>query len=296
MMKKLILAISVCIISAMQSISAQQSDPLFPYPQPPEDMTNLYERCNFLVYKFWDQCDIKSAFSKKAKLNQAFGDWLSFMPYASADTVYLAIDNFHKSIKKSGEQSLAIAKMAESWMYSDSARYRSDELYSAFVDAAVANKKIPAADRQHFEMQKLILDNSSVGKVVPDIELTLADGSKTSFAADTSAFTVLFIYEPDCLDCNFARVRLSADMVLNQLNDGGIVRVMSLYAGEPDAGFSAAVTDFPEKWINVASPETSKYFDMRAKPAIYYLDKDHRILAKDLAVDNIINAFRSLMQ
>ncbi|MDE5553681.1 MAG: DUF5106 domain-containing protein, partial [Muribaculaceae bacterium] len=200
-MKKLFLTISVCIISALQTISAQQPDQLFPYPQPPEDMTNLYERCNYLVYKFWDQCDIKSAFSKKAKLNAAFGDWLGFMPYASADTVYMAIDNFHKSIKKSGEHSLAIAKMAENWLYSDTARYRSDELYGKFVDAAVANKKIPAADRQYFEKQKLIIDNSSVGKLVPDIELTLADGTKTSFAADTSAYTVLFIYEPDCLDC-----------------------------------------------------------------------------------------------
>lgn len=295
-MKKIFLAISVCIISAMQTISAQQSDQLFPYPQPPEDMTNLYERCNYLVYKFWDQCDIKSAFSKKAKLNAAFGDWLGFMPYASADTVYLAIDNFHKSLKKSGEHSLAIAKMAENWLYSDTARFRSDELYGKFVDAAVANKKIPAADRQHFQEQKLILDNSSVGKILPDIELTLADGTKTSFAADTSAYTVLFIYQPDCLDCTFARVRLAADMVLNQLNDAGIVRIMSLYAGEPDAEFSTAVTAFPEKWINVASPETSKYFDMRVKPSIYYLDKDHRIIAKEVSVDNLLNAFRHLIQ
>lgn len=295
-MKKLLIAIAVCIIGTMQTISAQQPERLFPYPEPPEDMTNLYERCNYLVYKFWDQCDIKSAFSKKAKLNAAFGDWLSFMPYAAADTVYLAIENFHKSFKKSGEQSLAIAKMAESWLYSDSASYRSDELYSRFVDEAVSNKKIPGADRQYFQAQKLILDNSSVGKVVPDIELTKADGSKTSFYADSADYTLLFVYEDDCLDCNFARVRLSADMVLNQLNDAGIVRIISLYAGEPDAAFATAVTPFSESWINVASPETSKYFDMRAKPAIYYLDKDHRILAKELSVDNILNAFRTLIQ
>lgn len=295
-MKKILLAISAIMMSAMTFVSAQQPTQLFPYPQPPEDMTNLYERCNFLVYKFWDQCDLKSAFSKKAKLNQAFRDWLSFMPYASADTVYMAIDNFHKSFKKSGEQALAVAKMAEAWIYSDSASYRSEELYSKFVDAAVANKKIPEADRQHFRAQKLILDNSSVGKVVPDIVLTKADGSTTTFAADTSDYTVLFIYEPDCLDCTFARVRLAADMVLNQLNDAGIVRVMSLYAGEPDAAFSAAVTAFPEKWLNVASAETAKYFDMRVKPAIYYLDKEHRIIAKDLTVDNILNAFGQLIK
>lgn len=296
-MKKILLTISACIIFVMQNVAAQENnDRLFPYPEPPKDMTNLYERCNFLVYKFWDQCNIKAALSKKNKLNEAFGHWLGFMPYASADTVYLAIDNFHKSFKKSGEQSLAIAKMAEAWLYSESAQFRSDELYSRFVDAAVVNKKIPAEERRYFEAQKKILDNSSVGRKVPDIELTKADGTKTSFYADSAEFTLVFVYPPDCMDCSFARVRLSADMVINQLNDGGIVRVVSLFAGEPDASFLTAVTSFPENWLNVASPQTGEYFDMRVKPALYYLDKDHRIIAKDLSVDNIISAFHKLIK
>lgn len=294
-MKRLLLIISLSV--TLSSIAIAQSDNrLFPYPEPPKDMTNLYERCNYLVYKFWDQCNIKSAFSTKSKLNTAFGDWLGFMPYASADTVYLAIENFHKLFRKSGEQSYEIAKMAETWLYSDSAQYRSDELYSRFVDEAVANKKIPAEKRRYFERQKKILDNSSVGKIVPDINLTKADGSKTSFFADSSSYTILFIYENDCFDCSLARVRLSADMVVNQLNDAGIVRVVSLYNGEPDAEFSTAVTAFPEKWINVASGETDSYFDIRVKPAIYYLDKDHRIIGKELSVDNILDAFRKLIK
>lgn len=294
-MKRLFLLISLSV--ALSSIAVAQSDnKLFPYPEPPKDMTNLYERCNYLVYKFWDQCNIKSAFSAKSKLNAAFGDWLGFMPYASADTVYLAIENFHKSFRKSGEQSYEIAKMAETWLYSDSAQYRSDELYSRFVDEAVANKKIPTEKRLYFERQKKILDNSSIGKIVPDIELTKADGSKTSFFADSSSYTILFIYENDCFDCSLARVRLSADMVVNQLNDAGIVRVVSLYNGDPDAEFSYAVTAFPEKWINVASGETNSYFDTRIKPAIYYLDKDHKIIGKELSVDNILDAFRKLIK
>lgn len=294
--KKIFFSLFIFISIAFTSLHGQNDDRLFPYPEPPKDMLNLYERCNYLVYKFWDQCDLKSALSTKAKLNAAFGDWLSFMPYASADTVYLAVENFHKSFKKSGEQALEIAKMAEAWLYSDTASYRSDELYSLFAGAAASNKKIPEEQRRRYERQKRILDNSSEGKIVPDIKLTKADGSETSFFADSASYTLLLIYEDDCLDCSFARVRLSADMVLNQLNDANIVRVMSLYAGEPDAAFATAVKAFPEKWLNVASPETASYFDMRKKPAIYYLDKDHKIVGKELEVDHILEVFRSLIK
>lgn len=276
-------------------LQAQPKDRLFAYPDPPADMVNLYERCNFLVTKFWEPCDMKSALSKRAALNGAFGDWLSFTPYASADTVYMAIDRLQEKIKKSADQQLAVIQMAEAWLYSDTAQYRSDELYSRFVDYAVASKKLPADVRRYYAEHKLRLDYGSEGKIVADIPLTLADGSKTSFSADSSAYTLLMIYRPDCFDCSFARVRLSADMVLNQLNDGGVVRIMSLYAGEPDAEFSAAATAFPEKWLNVASPEVEKYFDIRDYPAIYYLDKDHRIIGKDLKVENILKAFQTLL-
>lgn len=295
-MKKLLSILFTISILSSFSAGAQTDNRLFPYPEPPKDMTNLYERCTFIVYKFWEKCNIKSAFSSKAKLNAAFGDWLSFMPYASADTVFMAIDRFHDSFKKSGQQSFEVAKMAEAWLYSDSASYRSDELYKRFVDHAVVNKKIPAEERRHFEAQKLILDNSSIGSKIPDIELTKADGTKTSFYADTVTNTILIIYEPDCMDCSFARVRLSADMILNQLNRGGIIKIVSLFAGEPDAAFAEAVADYPVEWLNVASPEASKYFDMSSKPSIYYLDKDNVVVGKNLIVDNIIEAFRTLMK
>lgn len=295
-MKRIIISLISFFALSQLAASAQNSDRLFPYPQPPEDMQNLYERCNYIVYKFWEPADFKSAFSARAKLNRTFGDWLSYMPYASADTVRLAVDRLHERIKKSGQQSYDIAKMAEAWLYSDTAQYRSDELYSMFVDAAVSNKKIPSDKREYFSRQKLILDNSSIGKAVPDLELTKPDGTTTTFAADTSSFTLLFVYEPDCVDCSFARVRLSADMILNQLNVAGIVRIISLYAGQPDADFVKAADEFPKEWLNVASPLAADYIDMRMKPAIYYLDKGHKIIGKELSVDNILEAFRKLIK
>ncbi len=294
-MKKLILVITTLIALGSGLLRAQNETTLFPYPQVPQDMANLYDRCNFLVDKFWERCNFKSAMSSRARLNKAFGDYIGFMPYATVDTVYMSIDRLMESVRKSAEQSAAFAEMAEAWLYSDTAQYRSDELYYRFLGHTAVNKKIPAEQRRRYEAQKRILDNSRVGATLPDIELTKADGSKTTMAADTSDYTLLFIYAPDNFDCTLARTRLSADMVLNQLNDAGIVRVMSLYAGEPDASFNAAVSAMPSGWINVASPMASEIFDLRHFPAIYYLDRNKKVLGKNLEVDNILAAFRSLM-
>ena len=39
-------------------------------------------------------------------------------------------------------------------------------------------------------------------------------------------------------------------------------------------------------------PDADEYFDMRNPPVIYYLNGNHKILSKSLAVDNLIEAFR----
>lgn len=295
-MKRIIHSIALLLLLSFSKAYAADANKLFPYPEAPQEMTNLYQRCNFLVDKFWEKCDIKGAFSSRAKLNMAFRDWLSFMPYASADTVYMSIDRFNQNFKKDGQRAAIVMQMAEGWLYSDTASYPSDELYSRFVDAAVANKKINADLRKHYEAQKLILDNSSVGKVVPDIKLTRADGTTTTFSADSANFTLLMVYNPGSMDARFAKVRLSADMVLNQLNDQGIVRVVTLRNGPADTDFAVDATSMPQNWINVASDETSKYFDIRIDPTIYYLDNEHRIIGKQLSVDNILEAFRSMIK
>ena len=131
------------------------------------------------------------------------------MPYASADTVYLAIDNFHKIFRKS--------RANNHWRSLKWPRHGCIPTPRNFVPTNCtvvlstrqwSTKKIPAEERRYFEAQKKILDNSSVGRKVPDIELTKADGTKTSFYADSAEFTLVFVYPPDCMDCSFARVRL----------------------------------------------------------------------------------------
>lgn len=296
-MKKLFLTISTFLIVVCNfNVSAADDGKLFPYPEPPEEMVNLYQRCNFFVDKFWEKCDLKGAFSSRAKLNTAFKDWLSFMPYASADTVYQAIERFNNNFKKDGQRAAIVAQMAEGWLYSDTASYQSDELYSKFVDATLANKKISSEVRKHYEAHKLILDNSSVGSTLPNIKLTRPDGSTTTFADDSTEYTLIMVYNPGSLDSRFARVRLSTDMVLNQLNDQNVVRVVTLRNGPADATFAVEATTMPENWLNVASEETSKYFDMRLDPMIYYVDKNHKIIGKQLSVDKILEAFRSMIK
>ncbi|MDE6331775.1 MAG: DUF5106 domain-containing protein, partial [Muribaculaceae bacterium] len=272
-MKRIIYSIltAISLIAGTSTAAlAQNTETLFPYPTPPEELSNLYQRCNYLVDHFWDKCNLTTAFLSKQRLNNAFGDWVGFMPYATADTVHMAIDKLVDKVKKSGPNTLTLARMAESWLWSDTAEIRSEELYLPFAKAAANHKKISGADRARFSAHIKQIENSSVGSQLPSLKLTAPDGTKSLLSDYDCTNLVIFFNDPDCTDCNMARVRLSANHNAKRLIEAGKLTILSIYPGNPDDTlWLAAATEYPDNWIVVAAPDADEFFDLRETPAIY---------------------------
>lgn len=292
-MKKFIYSIFTAIAAALcvaVPATAQTDATLFPYPTAPDNITNLYQRCNYLVDHFWDKCNYSTAFMSKQKLDEAFGTWVGFMPYATADTVHLAVDRLIDKVKKSGPNTLILAKMAERWLWADSAEIRSEEIYLPFARAAAVHKKISGAERARFAAQVKQIENSSVGSQLPPMKLVAPDGSQSLLSDYDDKNVVIFFNDPDCTDCNMARVRLSADYNAKRLLEAGKLTIISIYPGEAnDAAWLAAATEYPQNWKIFAAPDADEYFDIRATPAIY-LSNARVIKVKNLPVDNLIDA------
>lgn len=291
-MKKITFISLIFMLMAIRpSVSyAQDDDRLFPYPTVPDDSPmSLQERCNFLVYNFWDRCNIKESFSTLGKLDKAFGSWLSFMPYASADTVHLSVDRYIASIEKAApKEMLQVGKMAERWLYCDSAEYLSEEIYEPFCEAVVKSKKVPKADKARFQAQLQILQSSALGKKVPDIQLETPDGRKRGLDEVVASRVILFFNDPECFDCRLLKTRLAADHNLNWLIDHGLVKLVSIYPSEPDDEWRADAAGYPSNWEVGASGDIDTYFSLPSTPILYYLDGRHKVLGKNVPADNLL--------
>lgn len=275
----------------MTAIPAIAKETYFPYPTPPEALTTLSQRTNYLVEHFWERCNLKSAFSSRAKLAKAFRDYVSFMPYASADTVHASIIELIDNVKNDKKNLLTLGEIAEATLYSDTAEVLSDELYLPFAKAIAANKKIPAAARARFEHQARVLANSQVGATAPALIFETPDGNKSDLSKVESPYTLLFFNDPECEDCSMARVRLAADFNTRQLIEKGILKIVSIYPEDPSDEWRDNCQTYPASWVIGASSQADELFDMRHAPVMYFLDKSHKILAKNMLIDNVINAF-----
>ena len=266
---------------------------LFDYPVPPDSVMDLQPRCDYIVGRFWDRCNFDLAMRNPAKFNVVFGDWISLMPHASAEVVHSSIDNIlARFAKKGAAETLAMARMAEQWLYSDTAQMRSEEILYPFVHAAANHKKIKKDERRHFEQLDKVLVSSSVGSNVPDIPFIYGDGATGSLGDVKGGSVLLYIYDPDDVNATLTRIRLDTDRNARELIDRGELSVVTIYPGEPDDKWRSALASFPANWVNAAAPATKEYFDLRRMPQFYFLNTAHKVLAKDLDVDYLLGAFK----
>lgn len=265
----------------------------FQYPQVPENLQTLTERSNFFIENFWQRCNLKSAFSSRQKMQQAFNDYASFMPYADAAVVHKSIDKLISEVGKNAKNLVALAEMAEGAFYSDTARIVCDECYLPFAKAVVNSKKVPKAEKARFEYQATSLGLSQVGMTAPDFEWTTPEGEKGRLSElPAGAYVLLFFNDPDCDECELARVRLAADYNLNDLIDRKLLNVVSIYPGELSEEWIDRTSVYNKKWVVGAAPEIDEIYDMRNPPVIYYLNGKHEILSKTFDIDSLLEAFR----
>ena len=285
----------ILLFAINAKVFSQQQDAPFLYPTPPENLETLQERSSYFIEHFWDRCNLKSIFSSKKNFEQAFENYLSFMPYADSTVVFDSIERLIKEVKKTPANTITMGEIARTKLYSDSAQIQWDAVYIPFAKAAASARGIDNNQKAQYLKEISQLENTQVGMKLPSINMTLADGSSMNLNDVGASYILVFFDEPEDFENTMARVRMSTDYALNDLIGQGYVTVISLYPGAPDDNWKERVKDYPDNWIIAASTEADSKFDRRVKPTFYYTNKEHEILSKNLQADNLTEAFRVVL-
>lgn len=101
-------------------------------------------------------------------------------------------------------------------------------------------------------------------------------------------FTILYFWEPDCGHCKEATPKLKA--YYDKPKDYG-VEVFAVCTTSDRAKWTKYIEDNKITWINGWDPTRSSHFDyyynVQSTPTIYILDKNKKIIAKKLGVEEI---------
>lgn len=270
-------------------------DPLFEYPVAPEELPDLQSKTDYLMQHFWDAMDFNNPASvNQAALNHAFGVYTQAMPYADRDEVLKSVAALTKKIRGNAGLTLQFAKAAEESLYGNRATLWSDEVYIPFLREVISNKSISASRKARYQNQYELLKNTALGMKFPKLRVTLRNGRQMDYQPKCQ-FTLLEIGNPDCDDCRFARMKIDMASDLQDMLAAGELEILFLVADampEDQPELLKLFENYPENWTPAISYGADDKLDIRRVPSFYLLDKDGKILAKNLDVTEAVSALR----
>ena len=293
-MKK-ILTFAILFLSALSNANAQDSTP-FPYPEIPDSLTTLQQRTDYLIMNFWKGADMKKVLNDTTMLNKAFADYTSFMPYASPDSVKKSINTLLAPYKNDAKSILKLVRRAEKEMYGPDPSIIANEPYLIFTKAVFTNKKINQKEKEKYLSHVKMINSSQVGASILPLRYTTRYNAVHEAQEQPGEYKILYFYLPDDPDVAMNHLRLKADAALGSLSKAGTVKIIDIMVGKPSDEWKASVSDFPYEWEAGVAENAGETIDLRMLPAIYLLDKDNKVIARNMSLDSILQIAKALYQ
>lgn len=257
------------------------------------DSLLLIARFNFQNKHFWDYFD----YTDERLLYTPFykpklETWFNKVLYPNYDSVKAPVIQFIEKVKPNKR----IFQFTASWFLNASINSNIMGMDALFVD--IANKYYLSG--QAFwtteESMKKIRENvmfaehNLIGKTAPDLSLETYDGEYVNLHKIVAPITVVLIYEPGCSHCKEFVPKFHDEVYLKYKDKG--LKVFAIYSMDKKEEW----TEFLIKhklfdWINVWDERHLSQFkilyDARKTPGVYVLDKNKKIIAKSMNIEQL---------
>ena len=305
MINHLLVSHRVCVVSIFffimsiscggrnQSKQEQAGCEGFTLPTIPFVITNPVERADYLGMHYWDNVDFTctSLIQKPEILEQAFVNYLEILPHLSEASLFSSIGNTLAKAMVVEEMLTYITDLFEKYLYDPNAPWLNEEVYSIVLEYLIASPQVDDLNkiRPLFQMEQI--NKNRQGTIASDFVYTLSNGKQESMHKIKADFLVLFFNNPGCSACSEYQQGLDYSPVVTQLINEGRLKILAMYVDEDITAWRAYAPSIPQMWINGYDASTAirneKKYDLRAIPSLYLLDKEKRVILKDVYTNQI---------
>ncbi len=142
--------------------------------------------------------------------------------------------------------------------------------------------------RDDLARQVELIRNNLLGMKAKNLVMDSYNGVYVSLYDIEKDFTILYFWEPNCGFCKEVTPKLR-DFYEKSKDEG--IEVFSVCTIDDKSEWSEYIEKYELRWINGWDPERLTHFDyyynVQATPMIYILDRDKKIIAKKISVDDI---------
>lgn len=280
-------------VSARKENTQQTNPPVFKMVDIPTVLTSPEERAEYLVLNYWNKFDFADTayIAENNVLEQAFVDYIDILPHTKYET---AVGSLKKTMGKAAVEKKMYARffeLFEKYLYEPNSPMRNEELFIPVLENVVASPQVDEVNKvRPRNLLQLALKNRP-GEQANDFRFTLADGQTLSLHKVKAEYLLLFFYNPGCVSCESAKDNINVSNIITPLLASGKLKIAAIYTDEELDEWKNYTVNIPEQWINGYDRDVyiknEEVYDLKASPTIYLLDKDKKVLLKDVYVNQV---------
>ena len=177
--------------------------------------------------------------------------------------------------------------------------YRVEGLYIVMLKDALAYDKTDKVRKTRYEAELKHLDKNLDGSVLPNFNLLMSNGDTTTLYDIKSPYMLLYFQHPECPTCRQVRTKMKDYPMLNKAIEDGKIVVLTVYFEKDQKVFDNFLkTEANPKWLNSWNYdnqiEKEELFYLVTIPYMFLVDKDKRVIKKDILYNEIEDYVKTL--
>ena len=269
---------------------------VFPRVQPPQlhpDGPAIYT-----VDHFWDayfkdvnQYRTDSLYLggvEKIQLEEAYGLYATLLWNVPLETAKASTGRLYDQLvaAKNGKVAEALVDLTSRYLYDPNSPVRCEDFYLPFVEKLAEGDLAPEDMQMQYGFQARMCAMNAMGTPAADFSFTDTRGRRRTLYGIEADYILLIFGNPDCTACKELVVDMENSPAVAEMSDSGRLKVVDIFIDREVDQWKARVASYPAQWINgydhSFTIRDDILYNVRAVPSMYLLDKDKRVIFKDV--------------
>ena len=176
--------------------------------------------------------------------------------------------------------------------------WRNEEFCIPLIEKRISSPLSTEEQKAQAQKQLPRFCLNRLGEKAADFSFTLRNGRTASLYGIDSEYTIIFFSNPGCTNCREVMESLQSLPGIDDLIAAKQLAVANVYPDEDLGEWIKYSEIYPKNWLNgydhLLVVNGTPLYNIRAIPSVYLLDRDKKVLLKDVPTDYLMSYLQQM--
>lgn len=256
-------------------------------------LTASSKHAAYVMLHFWDAMDFADTVHIRNRLamEQNFVDFFSLFPHADLSAGASAFSVLVTKAAPNPDALRLISAIAEQYLADPNSPMRNEEQYILFLEAYLKIPTLSECERARSAYLLEMAKKNRPGTIATDFKYTDRCGKRNTLHRTSANLLLLVFYDPECSHCSEILETLQKNVAIERMITDKRLSVLALYTEGNRKMWLQTKDTMSQNW-NIAIDESNivdrELYSLPAMPVIYLLDREKRVLLKDVSIVQLV--------